>query len=78
MVIFTEKITDEKHLVQMVHFKPELLRLEEKAKGYEVPSIPEPERRKGFIETLYYDPITQELFYEYIEAPAPPEDEFTY
>lgn len=57
-----------------IHYQPSLLTAEEKALGFEVAEIPEPTITPGKLAVLYANPLTRELWYEYVDAPLTPED----
>ena len=71
--IWTKKITDEKHHVTLVHNKPEMLSTTQKESGIDVGVIPQPENN-GKASSLFYNPITLQLFYEYSDIPLTQEE----
>ena len=69
-----ELVAEDKGRVMFRMFKPELLPEERKQSGLLVDSIPAAEEGKG-IATLFVNPATKELWYEYqpaLEAPLYP------
>ncbi len=53
--------------ISAIHYKPELLTQEELSKGYLVEQLPvSPNESKGFLNKLYFNEQTQELFYKQI------------
>ena len=55
--------------VVTTHYAPELLTPEKIAAGYLVDNVPESEAIFGKEATLYFNPQTQELWYEYTDIP---------
>lgn len=76
MAIFvrTQKISETDHLVDGIHYYPEMLDELELSKGYLIEEPPLEETRQGYYTQLHYNPQTGELWYEYIEAPPRPEE----
>ena len=60
----------EKARVVFQMFKPSLLSEERKQNGLLVEAIPEPEN--SGIPLLYVNPVTKDLWYEYVSAPPAP------
>lgn len=60
-----QKVNDEKAKVMLIHNRPDDLTEEEKSKGVLVESIPEPEKRKGYVPKPYINPETKEFWWEY-------------
>jgi len=69
MLLFVENINETKAKVFTIHYRPDLLTDEQKLNGILVDTIPEPQQIANQQATLYINPTTKELFYEYIEIP---------
>lgn len=69
MIIFTEKITNEKYLVRSIVYNESILSEENKAKGIEIESIPDPTPGDNQTYYMYYNPITGAISYEYEDIP---------
>jgi hypothetical protein len=67
--ILTRAITDTKHEVTSIHQNSEILPDDLKKKGFEVNEIPERPQEVGKSYKMYFNPITQEVFYEPFERP---------
>lgn len=76
-LLFIEKETETKAKVTTIHYKPELLSGEQRAKGIEVDNIPDAEEQQGKSAVLYYNPKTNELFHEYVDRPLTEEERLT-
>jgi len=57
-----------------MHYMPEQLTAEERAKGVSVPEIPEAERIRGKAAALYVNPQTGDLWHEYVNVPLTQEE----
>jgi hypothetical protein len=69
------KVADNKYHVGLQHKSPDTLSNEIKATGFIIEELPIMERIEGKDEVLYYNPATEEVWYEY-EIPAiSPSDE---
>lgn len=66
-----ELVAEDKGRVMFRMYKPELLPEERKQSGLLVESLPEPEDGKG-IASLFVNPATIELWYEYQPVPEAP------
>lgn len=66
-----ESVAKDKGRVMFQMFKPELLSEERKQSGILVESLPVVEEGKG-VPSLYVNPKTQELWYEYEPVPEAP------
>lgn len=67
--LFLEKETEQKAKIMCVHNFPEQLSEEEKKNGVLVDSYKEPTPQKGKSALPYWDYETQEVFFEYVDAP---------
>ena len=75
MLLFCERIDDNKYFVRCIHYMPEMLTPEVRAEGIEVDSIPDPAPQENQTYSLYYNPIDKSLWYEYIDIPQPDSEE---
>lgn len=78
LVLF-DKITDERASVNLIHNMPDDpehgLPDNIKNKGIYVDSIPENlPIKKGTNQVLYINPLTEEMWYEYVDRPLSPEE----
>lgn len=72
------RIAEETATKAMVYFQhnfPDDLTEEELADGLLVDSVPEPTPQDGKMALLYINPITKELWYEYVDRPLTSEEE---
>lgn len=69
MFICGERLAEDRLQVSTRHYMPELLTQDKLDTGYLVENIPEPSIIIGKEATLYFNPQTQELWYEYIDRP---------
>ncbi|MFY0545441.1 hypothetical protein [Brevibacillus sp. H7] len=60
--------------LERIHYSPDRLSEEEKAEGFLIEGIPDPERIEGKTAMRYIHPDTLEIFYEYVDTP-PTEEE---
>ncbi|MED1784226.1 hypothetical protein P4V43_20605 [Brevibacillus fortis] len=79
-----EKETDVRAFVTFIHYNPldpteglgktqeELLQT-----GFLIEGLPEAERKTGKDAKLYFNPQTKEMWYEYVDVPAPMEERIT-
>ena len=58
-----------------VHFRPDLLSAEERARGMEVETLPAPEPMAGTTPVLMADKETGSIWYEYVDTPPDPVSE---
>jgi hypothetical protein len=76
--LFCTPETDTRYRVHTIHYKPERLSAERRAAGHMVDltdaDIPRPEQLPRKSPVLYWNPETNELWYEYIDRP-PTQDE---
>lgn len=69
ILIRYEEITPSKGAVRFIHYQPDLLTEDEKKDGVLLDgSVPEPDLIDGKESNLYYNPLTNELFFEYIDT----------
>ncbi len=74
LLLRTQKITEEKHLVVVIDYRPDLLTEEQKEGGYLVEDVPNPDIIVGKVSELYYNPKTKEIWYEYFDRPLTVEE----
>ncbi|MFS1511761.1 hypothetical protein VQL36_04890 [Chengkuizengella sp. SCS-71B] len=75
MLVFYERETAERGKVGVIHHQPHLLPASKRAEGIEVESIPEPIKEQGKRGVLYVNPLTSELWYEYVDVPLTTDEE---
>lgn len=75
MLIFLDKINDTKYFVRCIHYRPELLAPELIAEGIMVESIPDPAAGPNQTYDLFFNPVDNSLWYEYIDIPLPSDEE---
>lgn len=68
-----EQIKDNKHKVNFIHYKAELL--QDTSNGILVDNLPEPTKQDGKVAVLYVNIDTKEPFYEYEGIPKTEESE---
>lgn len=73
-LIFFEKTDNTKAIVTTIHYQPGLLPQDVLANGVYVEEIPEPTMQEGKDPVLYYDIVTGDLYYEYVDRPLTPEE----
>lgn len=69
VIVFYNKIDDNKGSVRLIHHQPNLLSESEKAGGILIQEFPFPENREGYYSVPYINLKTFEPFYEYMEIP---------
>lgn len=70
MLIFCDPTNEpNKNFVYSIHYQPDLLTSEARARGMYVESIPTPEPTPNQSYALYHNPIANELWYEYTDIP---------
>lgn len=74
IALFTELVSKDKAKVTVTHFKPELLTVTQKSKAIMVETKPEAVQIRGKTATLYINPITKEMWYEYTDRPLSQEE----
>jgi hypothetical protein len=62
-----EQVKDNKHKVNFIHYKAELL--QDTSNGILVDKLPEPTQRDGKVGVLYVNIDSKEPFYEYEDIP---------
>lgn len=67
MILFTEKINDSKYFIRSIVYDTSTLNEQTKDNGIEIENIPEPTPTDKQTYNAYYNPITKEIFYEYID-----------
>lgn len=65
MIIFYDKLSEERARVKSIHYFPEKLSDTQRAQGTIVERIPESLEQIGKNSILYFNPISLELWYEY-------------
>lgn len=70
IILFGQKETDTRLKVSVIHYSPEKLTEEEKTDGILVENIPnKPNDIFGKSLTLFINPVTKEMWYEYEDRP---------
>jgi len=76
-LLFIKIETPERYQVVGIHFIPQELSEEQKEDGVLITiDIPEPEIRPFKADKLYFNPVTNILWYEYVDRPLTREEEF--
>ena len=72
--LFTEPVSPTKAKVGVIHYRPDLLNEEQKARAIVVDSVPEAVQQKGKSAQLYINPQTKEMWFEYTDRPLTQEE----
>lgn len=74
-LLFYEPESETRGKVYLMHYMPDQLTAEERAKGVSVSEIPEAERIRGKAAVLYVNPKTGELWHEHVDIPLTQEEQ---
>lgn len=79
VLIKTKRETNTREKVVYMHFKPEDLSMDTISSGIlvDASAIPEPTITSGKQAVLYYNPVTVELWYEYVDVQLPVDEQIT-
>lgn len=69
VLLFLDKVDEQKARVMTIHYMPELLSEEEKQNGVLVDSFVEPETPKGKLALPYWNYETKSVFFEFVDMP---------
>jgi len=67
--LFVETINPDKAKVGVIHYRPDLLNVEQKKKAIVVERVPDAIVEKGKSPQLYINPKTKDMWYEYEDRP---------